>query len=295
MAAGGFVGVVLVIAAVMFFVRRCTKKRKDDMDEDMFNRNSFVRNSVIIPDEAPRMGGRGNPRPPTMIERHFNSPAPSMPPPNHYGNYGQPQQGPAYFGHQYGQQHGAHAPYGYQAAYNPGQGAIGQAYSPLASPIRDAYDDAATAAPYLNNQVTSKPGSPAGGRSLTRSSNGENQSLPMSDLGRGQSVTPYQAAQYAEIGRRLTDSPVGNTNPAQAYARLDRQPHPYQQQQLQPPMAPYSYGEQRESGSGMSMMSAGSLQAPPPSLSSPHPANGAPQGGARPESIYDADDAYDGI
>jgi len=247
MAAGGIVGIALLAAAVMFVVRRLNKKRNEDAGADMFDRNSFIRNSVALPDDTDPLGGRGNPRPPTMIERHFKAPAQAAPPvpsvPQGYG-YGNGN-----YGHQdyYGQQQ-QYAQYNsqpsypqYQQSFNPGQ-----MFSPSQSPVYEPYGDANSAA-YLNHQV--------GGRSLT---NNSGYASPVSDLGRGASVTPMQAAQYAEIGRRLNDGPDVNTSPHQAYARLDRQGSP-------------PNGDHR-----------GPIRSPPPATTSPR-------------GMYHGQDAYAGI
>lgn len=188
-----------------------------------------------------------NPRPPTMIERRLASPAPA------FGTqHGAP--GPHYFDGHNGQDYGATDQYGQQyQSFAPGQvmhqnnmsppqsatsanplypnAAYAQSpFSPIGTPVYEGgFDDRAGASPYLTRQ-------PSNGNQLNRQpSYGQDvpaqyanypgqapqaaQGYPAADyvdLARS-SVSPYQAAQYAEISKKLnTDIPAGLDTPAVA-------------------------------------------------------------------------------
>lgn len=178
---------------------------------------------------------------------------------NNGGYYGQDQYGGQYgqyddynnagYGQGYNQygQYAAGAGYtsgaGYASGHDgfaPPQAQMAQYDSPSQSPIGDVFTDHIASNPqYINAQVSGPeyPALPAAAvatsadhsRSLTRQPSGKAEvAYPnVTDLGRGTSVTPFQAAQYAAIGKRLHNedgaAAVGG-NPSQAYAKLDRQP-----------------------------------------------------------------------
>ena len=220
-----------------------------------FNASDFRRSAVLMndpPTHDDTVAWGYNPRPPTMIERRFASPAPtfgtqySVPGPQHYGDNAP--------GHEYG----TPDPYG-QYAFGPGQvmnnasphsatpmyqnaNYAQSPFSPVSSPISSTgpgqYEqgyNGRDVPPTLTRQSSAgtlplRPGS-AGAQ--------ENQSYNLA-LGLGQevnypapvviasrpsgtpypkpeyvtldrtSVTPFQAAQYAEISKKLnTDVPTG--------------------------------------------------------------------------------------
>ncbi|EJD41802.1 hypothetical protein AURDEDRAFT_169237 [Auricularia subglabra TFB-10046 SS5] len=266
-AAGCILGAVLIIAGIMFIVRRLNKRREDEALGDVFDRNSFVRDSMAIPEEADESSHpseRNRPRPPTMIDRHMRTANRAVTPPDgsypgapDYSNFGPPGGSDnGYYGHnQYNNnggydQYGGYNQYGnaYGQQYNgsdgygnehyPAPGGFAQYDTPSQSPIGEGFTDTANAPNYLNHQVGDYPSVPAAAavapgsppkdasRSLTRQpSSGAGVAYPnVAELGRGTSVTPFQASQYAEIGKRLDHSNGSAPNdPSQAYARLDRQ------------------------------------------------------------------------
>ncbi|KZV96803.1 hypothetical protein EXIGLDRAFT_404759 [Exidia glandulosa HHB12029] len=243
-------------------MKRVNKRREDEALGDVFDRNSFVRDSAIIadaPEEASLPSERGRPRPPTMIDRHMRAANRSPPQGNYpgapdYSNFGAPgapmNDGGYYGQDQYGGQYDQYNNAGYGQGYNqydqygdgysqghgyaPPQPGYANYDSPSQSPINDTFADPASGAQYINGQVGDYPALPAAAvvapednsRSLTRQPSGKaGVAYPdVSELGRGTSVTPFQAAQYAEIGKRLHDDVPGPGNPSQAYAKLDRQP-----------------------------------------------------------------------
>ncbi|CDO69693.1 hypothetical protein BN946_scf184851.g81 [Trametes cinnabarina] len=219
---GGIVAAVIGIAgivfAVVYFVRRSRRNAEEDDGND-FNAQAFRRQSVAIQeDNTPAMsramtlnrGGGNTPRPPTMIERKMAQTPVS-----------------------YNTAPVSH-PYGYAAAYNqpsfsPGQIITPGPYTPttansanpffspfetpMHSPISPAHHDYGYDA--QGSPITRQPSS-GSTAVLSRQPSSAAQPVPQNasegeyvDLSRS-SVTPFQAAQYAEISRRL------NTTPPQA-------------------------------------------------------------------------------
>jgi hypothetical protein len=66
-AAAAVLGIGIIAALLVWFIRR--RKKNSDPDEEPFNRHSFLRQSVIIPDESP-VPSRSRATPaPSMVER----------------------------------------------------------------------------------------------------------------------------------------------------------------------------------------------------------------------------------
>jgi hypothetical protein len=218
--AGALVGVVVLIAFVSWIVRQYNK-RKQGNDDD-FDRQSYLRNSMMIPDEDPGAGrpvigtqaalalARANtvgPRPPTMIERkqtylmHNGQPSPSYGP-------------------------------GQVVSFEPGQ-VISAPPSGNGYPSPMMFSGYTPPADHHQSELSRRP---SGAQLLTRQptnggmyNNGYQQTSPvgyapngyqpqdgftypmhppaMGERGMIQSVTPYQAQQYAEITRQLEGNP----------------------------------------------------------------------------------------
>ncbi|GLB41574.1 hypothetical protein LshimejAT787_1001740 [Lyophyllum shimeji] len=237
---GGIAGALLGLAVLVFVVRFIMKRQrdKDDNSAAAFNASDFRRSAVLMndPPTHDETVERGfNPRPPTMIQRKLASPAPT------FGTqYGAP--GP--YGALDGAEYGNMDQYGQYQSFAPGQvinamsppvsatsahpmyhnPAYGQSpFSPIGSPVSamgPGYDGGP--APVLTRQPSSAT-QPS--RQLSAGSvHGQpypdqaNLSAPNEyvDLDRS-SVTPFQAAQYAEISQRLnTPVPAGLDTPAVA-------------------------------------------------------------------------------
>ncbi|KAG8731354.1 hypothetical protein FRC11_004415, partial [Ceratobasidium sp. 423] len=227
--AGGFVALIVLIAFVSWIVRQHSKRKTGNHDD--FDRQSYLRNSMMIPDEPDRPVrgtqaalalARSNtsvgPRPPTMIERK-----------NTYFTHGQPS--PSF------------AP-GQFISFEPGQivSAPGTAAGEPAYPSPVAF--AAYTPPDQHHQ-TELVRRPSGAQLLNRAptnggmyDNGSYAPSPVSfgpdsysaqspdsyghdgytypmnpgavdHRGMVQSVTPFQAQQYAEISRQLEDPGYG--------------------------------------------------------------------------------------
>lgn len=275
--AGGLVGLVLIVFLIKFLVvsrdgifsiasvhsvlqRR--QARKNETNGGIFNPNEFRRSAVLMTDPPTHEDtvARGfNPRPPSMIERRFASPAPTfgmqqgVPSPHFYNN------------NSLGNEYAAADPYGQHPSFGPGQimnnvsphsaqpvhqnPGYGQSpFSPGASPVssigpyNQGYNGRQDVAPALTRQSSA-------GTQLTRQGSGGSHGYqsynpvpgpapqavdysapvvlasqprggPSSseyvDLNR-MSVTPFQAAQYAEISQKLnTEVPNGMVTPAVA-------------------------------------------------------------------------------
>nr|VWO98408.1 Cytochrome P450 monooxygenase AKT7 (EC (AK-toxin biosynthesis protein 7) [Ganoderma boninense] len=203
---GGILAVVIAVAgivfAVVYFIRRNRKAGEDD-----FNPDEFRRQSVFLPgdDDASGFGrtwNRGGARPPTMIEQKLSHNPVSYTPPV-----------PVH-------------PYSYGAAYNQPSYSPGQVYNPTtpnsSNPFFSPYDHSPM--PYhaqhdasydrQGNVMSAHPSMASstvvGSR---RGSAGSNKPLPdvavegqYVDMSRS-SVTPFQAAQYADISRHLNVTP----------------------------------------------------------------------------------------
>ncbi|KAI0765651.1 hypothetical protein BD413DRAFT_164197 [Trametes elegans] len=217
------IGVAGILFAVIYFIRRNHKSSGDGEDDDNdFNAQAFRRQSVALrdEDEGPVMSramtfnrGGGNPRPPTMIERKMASTPVSsqnVPPMSHPYGY---------------------ASSGYAVSYNqsfaPGQIMAQDPYTPAtvnsANPFFSPYGDSpigtpVSVAPYgsayeSQGQPISRQPTNASSAVLSRQPSSAVQPAPQGmhegeyvDLSRS-SVTPFQAAQYAEISRRLNTAP----------------------------------------------------------------------------------------
>ncbi|KAF7770288.1 hypothetical protein Agabi119p4_6262 [Agaricus bisporus var. burnettii] len=219
---GGVAAIAAISFAVLFFMRRMRKRRDEAID---FNPQDFRRSAVLLPD------------PPThedTVARGYNPPPPGPP------MMEQPQQTPismasaGYNEPYYRQEGAAYGAYSqYQEQY-PSQGAYSN--SPLPNP------GGAAVSPYGHNPIALSPSlaspyevttpRPAGmSRQLTVDSHShvpstKSAQIPANDyvdLSRS-SVSPFQAAQYAEISRRLKDIPSSAvaedpaTSPAELYA-----------------------------------------------------------------------------
>lgn len=229
--------------------------RKRGADEVEFNAKSFRRSAVLMddpPTHADTVDRGYNPRPPTMIERRMvgnSSPAPT------FGTqYGAPAPGYG-DGYAYGIQPGQvmynpsmSPPPQTATSANPLFAYPQTAFSPMASPVsstvgpyNSAYNENGDLVRQPSNaqSLTRQPSAPGLGRQPSMASSNpqlyrqpsQAAHMPMPerpqynaepypphndyiDLSRS-SVSPYQAAQYAEISRRLnTEVPGGLDTPA---------------------------------------------------------------------------------
>ncbi|KAJ8472585.1 hypothetical protein ONZ51_g8420 [Trametes cubensis] len=235
---GGIIAAVIglagIVFAVIYFVRR-SRRGDDEDDANDFNAQAFRRQSTAIPDDGMsgmtramtyNRGGSNTPRPPTMIERKMAStPAPyNVPVVPHPYAYSQPSFSP-------GQiiTPGPYTPTTVNSA-NPFFSPYGE--SPIGSPVSVApYDSAYDS----RGQPISRQPSTGSSTMLSRQPSSAAQfalqpaqEAEYVDLNRS-SVTPFQAAQYAEISRRLNTTPpqaLSAAEVAEVAEELAEQPEP---------------------------------------------------------------------
>ena len=301
------------------FVQRRLKKRKDDnaFDSDVFKRQSRMLHDEpqMIPDHD--NGSPFAPRPPTMIERRMNSTPVSNMGVNVHGP------GPAYGGYN-----------DYNAGYNhsgftPGQVVPHHPYAdsymgspmsaPMSPPMSVNYGDVGaeqSQSAYLSRQPATNGPAPA------------DNSGQYVDMSRS-SVTPFQAAQYEEIHRRLNMPPPGPVLGSLAEEEYPREPptpkgpspfadssedvipppspahsnpgrvdsSPPTLPELNPPMSPV-YALRPGTAELSSKQTEGSGGNFPAAPAPAHVTRPTAQGQKRPDTvytIYDDEDAYGGI
>ncbi|KAG9099282.1 hypothetical protein FRC06_005445 [Ceratobasidium sp. 370] len=218
--AGGLVGAVCLIAFISWLIRQHGKRNRSNNDD--FDRQSYLRNSMMIPDQAPGAGrpvigtqaalalARANtvgPRPPTMIERKpaylMNSqPSPSFAP----GQVVSFQPGQVVSPPTSANGHGYPSPMAFAG------------YTPPAEHHQSELSRRPSGAQLLTRQPTNggmydqgyQHNSPVG-YSPDNYHSQEGYTYPMhpaaGERGMIQSVTPFQAQQYAEITRQLESHP----------------------------------------------------------------------------------------
>ncbi|KIM44381.1 hypothetical protein M413DRAFT_24892 [Hebeloma cylindrosporum] len=245
----GIVAIAAIGFAIAFFIRRSRKRGN-------FDTHDFRRSAVLLDDPPTHDDtvSRGfNPRPPTMIERHLASPAPT------FGiQYGNP--GPAYneYNGEYADNGAGYGASNYQSfapgqVFNVNNGApspispnsahpmypnagYGQSpFSPAAPqgqyPGQEYYENGQPCAGVAAYPVLTRQGSRSSQTSehtrLPTPTDIQRESAPANDyvdLNRS-SVSPYQAEQYQEISRRLnTEVPAGLAT-AQIEKDLPAQPN----------------------------------------------------------------------
>ena len=201
------------------YQRKCRGREDEAFAEEIWNRNDAIRQSAIIADSPePVRPYDAPPRPPTMIERHMNNQS-SIPPrqptlPNMYAN------------HPYGTGYGA-TNYA-QNSFSPGQVVTPTSANPFFSPyaqdvmgspvsssVPEYHDQPRSGHPAFPPQaLTREPStgmeqvavarqnSVTGGPFNPVVSSPDAADPHYTDLSRS-SVTPFQAAQYAEITEKL--------------------------------------------------------------------------------------------
>ncbi|KAH0836841.1 hypothetical protein J3R83DRAFT_8626 [Lanmaoa asiatica] len=209
---GGIAGVLVGIAVLGFLLRWCMRRQRS-RDIDDFDAQAFKRQSVVLLDDPVESARPYNPRPPTMIERHNASPALAAQGgagQNFYGNYG---------GH--GQQPPYAPPEMIQSADSPptqayGAPPMGYASYPQQQMARQpsnvgytGYDSQQqlTRQPSNVEYLTRQPSSVVG-YTPPAPPGSVDPNAHYIDLNRS-SVSPYQAAQYADISRQLGTTQSG--------------------------------------------------------------------------------------
>ncbi|KAG8717288.1 hypothetical protein FRC08_007838 [Ceratobasidium sp. 394] len=220
--AGSLVGIVCLIAFVSWIIRQHNKRQRGNNDD--FDRQSYLRNSMMIPDDAPGAGrpvigtqaalalARANtvgPRPPTMIERKptYGQPSPSFAP----GQVVSFEPGQVVSAHSSSAGHGYPSPMAFAG------------YTPPAEHHQSELSRRPSGAQLLTRQPTNGGMYDQGyqqnssvGYSPDSYHAHDGYTYPMhpaaAERGMIQSVTPFQAQQYAEITRQLEGQPADAGN-----------------------------------------------------------------------------------
>jgi hypothetical protein len=235
----GVIAISVIVFAVWWFRRR---KRRNDTEAGAFDASDFRRSAMMLNDppthEDVVAKGYGSPRPPSMFQHRMASPAPTFgtqygaAPPVPSMAYGQDMNSPVSYG--VGQTFASPSPY---TPYTPntsapflGAGYNAHSYSPApseytADPSYNAYDEKAQDLSRQPSTVSVNYQQQEAGQQYgygpTVSPNNHSDHV---DLSRS-SVSPYQAAQYAEISRQLnTEVPQGLNTPAVEYYMQDPSP-----------------------------------------------------------------------
>jgi hypothetical protein len=265
-AAAAIIGIGVITAFVVWFMRRRNKNR--DIDEEPFNRNSFLRHSTVIPDDDAPLPSRTRPSP-SMAERQ---PTPVYGGAQTYNDMGQNSFGyntqPSYsaqpgqtFPHPYGPGGAPATP----LPYSPG---FGTAYDQQQGFNNGGYADLTRGA-----STHEYPPSPRGYEQY------ENPHSPQY-VGHDNFPTPPAAAAAAAAGS-------GSHGDNVHYPELTPATTSAQQGQVVSVRDSVYNGRETPVQLGF---------APVSSAPSVHPQQGhAPGHGARPETVYDTDDAYGGI
>ncbi|KAI0322802.1 hypothetical protein OF83DRAFT_1167294 [Amylostereum chailletii] len=273
---GGVVAAIIaaigIIGAIVYFMRKCRRNEEDPLNE-VWSANDARRQSVMLEADAepasmfdPGRGNRANHlRPPTMIERHVNNASPAL---AHQRSLGGPYETNPY-GYPVAAGYGQPATFGPgDAIFNPPSPDFYSPYSqqPMGSPISSTVPSYHTSMDYgmpmpPQGAITRQPSS---GQSLARQAsmgNGQQFNGSMdddqhyADLSRS-SVTPFQAAQYEEISRKLG-------SPAPVLGGVPEEP-------ISPPPTALTSGMHVPSNTGHSPFSDPEDALPSPYVVSPH-------------------------
>ena len=285
---------MVVKSDVPFLTKNIHQRRQRNRDIDDFDAQAFKRQSAILVDDPVESSRSYNPRPPTMFEHHNASPALAAQAghggQNFYGNYSGHSQQPPYAPPEMIQPTGSPPPQAYgappigYAGYNDPQQRIARqpanaghaAYDPQQRPARQPSN-----AEYLTRQ----PSSTAGYAPPTAPPESVDPNAQYIDLNRS-SISPYQAAQYADISRQLGTT---DTNPQPQPLELPEGPlpSPFDDPVEATPVPGASHAHQDHPFHA----------APGPVTAVPAPQT---QGNAtvphqRPATVYEESDAYGGI
>ncbi|KAH9167357.1 hypothetical protein EDB89DRAFT_1997782 [Lactarius sanguifluus] len=220
---GGIIAAILgsagILAAVVYFLRKCRGRQHEAFSEEIWNRGDARRQSAALGADAEPVRPYGAPpRPPSMIERHMNN-TPSMPP-------RQPTLPTVYPNNAYG--HGYGATNYSQNSFSPGHVVSPNSANPFFSPYAQDVMGSPVSSTVPEYHDPPHPGNPAFlPQALTREPPIRTGPVPVAhqnsvtggpfspvvsspdvadphytDLSRS-SVTPFQAAQYAEITEKL--------------------------------------------------------------------------------------------
>ncbi|KZT41711.1 hypothetical protein SISSUDRAFT_1059234 [Sistotremastrum suecicum HHB10207 ss-3] len=219
--AASLVAIGVIVTVVLYFIRR----HSHEEEENSFSRRDFMRQSVAINDEPTYPNMSQQPRPPSMFERRAGAAG--------VGAHGfNPNQNNNNSSNQHDQYM---MPPPLPPTANP--------FSPSASPMSPDYPQY-EGAPHIEmvqhsvQPLTRTPSSPYGQQEHRQGAEEEEYAEEPNYLEMSRaSVTPYQAAQYAEIQRRLNAPalvPPVPSMPASNYTASEGDMH---EDELRPPGA----------------------------------------------------------
>jgi hypothetical protein len=264
-------------------------RRQRNRDVDDFDAQAFKRQSAVLVDDPVEPY---NPRPPTMFERHNASPALAAQAgqggQNFYGSFGGYSQQPPYAPPEVIQPTGSPPPQVYGAppmgytSYNDPQQRIARQPSNVGHAAYDSQPQLARQ-PSNAEYLTRQPSYAVGYAPPTVPPGSFDPNAQYIDLDRS-SISPYQAAQYADISRQLDTTDSNADVPRESLVLPDGPlPSPFDdpvEATLVPDTSPHR----------------------PPNVAAPGRVTAAPQtqGNAtephqRPATVYEDGDAYGGI
>jgi len=207
----------VALAALIFILLLCIRRwRKRDEDQNDFSPDNFRRSAVLMDDPPTHSDtiNRGyNPRPPTMIERKLANASPAYLRQQQQQQFAQQPYAYPGYGQGPGGYEGQQQPY-YNSSFGPGQVMPVEPFYPVPNSVDPLH--APTAHGAEQAQLGRQPSNPAyltrqpsGAMPLTRQpSTGVSAQAHYMDLNRS-SITPFQAAQYADISRQLNTEVPG--------------------------------------------------------------------------------------
>lgn len=266
-AVAAIIAIGVASAFIIWLIKRRNKNR--DIDEEPFNRNSFLRNSTAIPDDDAPLPSRVRPSPgPAMSER---TPTPL---------YGQQQQ----FG----------ADPGFNYATQPSYGAVpGQPFSPNPFGPGGAPATPLPHSPGFGTAYDQQGYNHGGYQELTRGGPGGMHEYPPSPASRGFSPALENPHSPGYTGHESFPMPPATVAGG---AQFDEHGHEIQHRSMTPAQHGQVVSVRNSLHNGRETpVQLGFAPAPHAGAPGAHaPAHGrAP--GQRPETVYDDDDAYGGI
>lgn len=258
-AAAAIIAIGVGTAFVIWLIKR--RNKNHDIDEEPFNRNSFLRNSTAIPDDDAPLPSRIRPPPgPAMSER---TPTPL-----------------------YGQQQTFGAEPGFNYATQPSYGAVpGQPFSPNPFGPGGAPATPLPHSPGFGTAYDQQGFNQGGYQELTRGGPGGMHEYPPSPASRGFEPHLENPHSPGYTGHESFPMPPGSAGGAQ----FDEHGHEVQHRSMSP----------AQHGQVVSVRNSLHNGTPVQLGFAPAPHAGAPAHGRapgqRPETVYDDDDAYGGI
>lgn len=281
-------------SSVVLHINHIHQRRQRNRDIDDFDAQAFRRQSAVLVDDPVEPTRSYNPRPPTMIERHNASPALAAQGgyggQNFYGSYGGYNQQSPYPSPEMIRSASSPPPQAYGAA-PAGYAGYNEAHQPIARHPSNggypAYDGQQQLARQPSNPtyLTRQPSAAVGFAPPTAPPTSLDPNAQYIDLNRS-SVSPYQAAQYADISRQLGAADPNTRAPQQSLELSDDPlPSPFDDPVGATP------GASHHADTPANVTASGHVTA----TSAPGTHGSATELHQRPSTVYEEGDAYGGI